>query len=292
MNEHQDRTAPRGRIDEVDLASFDVVEFNGGVNPWEPVRSVHSSFKPGPAPFRRSVREWGFDGLGSVIDLGCGYGRWSMFLAEANDRLVGLERNAAGVELCRKLAAHFALDNAEFAAGDVRDVPWPDASFDGAWCNNVVQFVDRGKLLDECRRLLEPGGSLFLGVANSTGRVLEKFFAGYAKGGLAHNTTRWALTSLRQGPLDDGRPNYTTLETIGETLERHGLELVTCRRRDKSGRGVELQPDTPFQEELHDLPALAARLESDERLAAELARHPQLANAFPQHVEALARKPL
>lgn len=291
MNGSLDRAARRGRIDEVDLATFDVVEFNGGVNPWDPVPSTHKSFKKGAGYHRRAVRVSGFEGLGRVIDLGCGYGRWSMFLAEVNEWLYGIERNAAGVELCRRLAAHFELDNAEFEAGDVRDVPQPDASFDGIWCNNVIQFVERGQLLDECRRLLRPGGLLFLGVANSTGRILEKFFSGYAKGGLEHNTTRWALTSLKRGPLFDGRPNYTTPETIGETLRRHGLELTSCMVRTRTDETAALAEDTPFRGELRDLPGLAARLEAEERLAAEFARQPELARAFPLHVEALATRP-
>ena len=280
----------RGRLDEVGLAELDVVRFNDGVNPWAPVRTVESGFKPSLAKYRRLVRKWAFDGLGAVADLGCGYGKWSMFLAEVNDRLYGVERNAAGVDLCRKLAAFLELDNAEFEAADVRDVPRPDASFDGVWCNNVVQFVDRGRLLDECARLLKPGGALFLGIANSTGRVLEKFFDGYAAGGLEHATTRWALESLRRGPLFDGRPNYTTAETIGETLARHGLELSEgfeiAVRRQADGRA------TAFREELEDLPALAARLARDERLARDFAAHPDLAKAFPRHIEVRATKPL
>lgn len=283
-------TAMRTRIDEVDLARLDVVEFNGGVNPWHPVPSIHQSFKPGAAYHRQGVREWGFAGLGEVVDLGCGYGRWSMFLAEVNDRLYGVDRNEGGIELCRKLAAHLGVDNAEFEVGDVRRVARPDGSFDGVWCSNVVQFIDRGRLLDECARLLRPGGALFLGVANSTGRVLEKFFEGHAQGGLAHGMTRWALTSLRQGPMLDGRPNYTTPETLGETLERHGLELVRLREAGVPGRPTAPPAGTPFFDELEDLPALAARLEADEQLAAEFARHPVLANAFPQDVEALARR--
>ena len=92
-------------------------------------------------------------------------------------------------------------------------------------------------------------------------------------------------------PLSDGRPNYTTLETIAETLERRGFELSASAELNWPDRG-DPPVGLPFQDELEDLPALAARLETDARLAAEFARYPELANAFPQHIQARATKPL
>ena len=52
MSENPSESVTRGRLDEVGLAELDVVEFNDGVNPWAPVRTVESGFKPRLSRFR------------------------------------------------------------------------------------------------------------------------------------------------------------------------------------------------------------------------------------------------
>ena len=195
----QSATVRRGSIDEeADLETLDLRRFNDGVDPWAPVRMMQTGFKRGRGFYRETVAKWGFVELGRVIDVGCGYARWSVFLAEVNERLYGIERNEGGVVLSRNLSAHLGLGNTEYDVGDVSEIPCEAESFDGAWCFGVAHVVDRARMLREIHRILVPGGALFLGAFNSTARVLEKFFEGYRAGGLSADKTRFALRALRR----------------------------------------------------------------------------------------------
>jgi len=278
-----------GRIDQVtDLETMDLIAFNDGVNPWSN-GNMSVGFKSGREFLRGKVQEWGFQGLGRVIDVGSGYGRWSMFLAEQNNEFVGIERNEEGVAFTSKLSDYLELNNSKFHAGDVSDIPEESESFDGVWCNNVVQFVDRGAMFTEINRILKKDGIFFLGVANSAGRVLEKFFTAYAQGGLEHRTSQFALNALKQGPLYNGRGGYTTPETIEEVMDKFGFER--CEDYPISAKCRKGAPlEHSFEEELKDLSKLATRLLEDEKFAAEFAQFPELANCFPLNVDIRTRK--
>lgn len=278
--------ARRGRIDAIDnLRTFDVVEFNGS-NPF-PNDFALGGFQRGAEYYRGVVRRWGFENLGTIADIAAGFGRWSVFLAEVNDFVCGYERNEAGLDLARKLSAHFGLDNTRFEVADVTALKSAGGQYDGAWCFNTMQFVDRAKTLSGIHRILKPGGLLHLGVHNAAGRVLEKFFAGYRKGGLTHNTTRFALRGLKEGPFYHGKGNYASAEHSEEILGQFGFKLSPEHEIE-----VELSPKAPdsnrYAEELRDLPALARRLESDDKFAAEFAEHPELAFVHPVNVHLTA----
>lgn len=216
----------RGRIDQVpDLELMDLVEFNG-LNPFGN-DYITNGFHQGATYFRTMVSRWKFSERGRIADIGCGYGRWSMFLAEANDFVVGFERNAKAIDLCRKLADFFGLDNTSFVVTDVNaGIAAKDDSFDGVWCFDAMEFFDREKVMREIHRILRPGGMLHLGEYSSTGQLLRNFLSGYEAGGLAHHVTRFALQSLRQGPWLGGFANYGTLENLPQVLGRFGFKVI------------------------------------------------------------------
>ena len=95
-----------------------------------------------------------------VLDCGCGQGQYVLgFLAEGAD--------AHGVEYIGENVAHFAALYPEHAhrvaQGDIERLPFPDASFDVALLNEVLEHVpDDAAGLREVRRILKPGGWLFV----------------------------------------------------------------------------------------------------------------------------------
>jgi SAM-dependent methyltransferase len=270
-----------GRIDEMgDLAGFDILKFNDGINPWGGAEFTETGFHHGAAHYRKSIEKWDFANLGKVADLGSGFGRWSLFLGEVNEEVHGFERNEGGVALSQKLAHHFSFDNVYFQAADVTALPADCGPFDGVWCYGTLHLVHREKALQEIHRVLKPGGVVFLGKLNSAGRVLARFFKGYRDGGMTDHRVRNALNALKQGPLYNGKGSYTTRETIEQTLQQFGFELspnhpvqLESAKSPPSGG--------PLIEALRDLPALGERLESDATFTAEFARHPDLTHLYP-----------
>jgi SAM-dependent methyltransferase len=95
-----------------------------------------------------------------TIELGCGTGYVSAWLARRGARPVGIDNSPLQLENARAFQAEFRLDF-PLLLGNAESVPLPDASFDLAiseygasiWC-------DPDRWVPEAARLLQPGGRL------------------------------------------------------------------------------------------------------------------------------------
>ena len=95
-----------------------------------------------------------------TIELGCGTGYVSAWLARRGARPVGIDNSPAQLETARAFQREFGLEF-PLLHGNAEDVPYPDASFDYAiseygasiWC-------DPYEWIPEAARLLRPGGRL------------------------------------------------------------------------------------------------------------------------------------
>jgi SAM-dependent methyltransferase len=100
---------------------------------------------------------------GLVLDLGCGSGEDAPALASMGLRCVGLDISAGLLDLARRfesLAGRAVL-------GDLRSLPFADASFDAVWADGSVHHVTKPEMRGvaaEVARVLKPGGALGLSV--------------------------------------------------------------------------------------------------------------------------------
>ena len=105
----------------------------------------------------------GVAGAQHVLDVGCGIGGPSRFLAKAfGCRVIGLDLTAEFVEVASLLARRTGLaDKVTYRQGDALDLPFADASFDLVWSQNAaMNIADRDRLYAEMRRVLKPAGRL------------------------------------------------------------------------------------------------------------------------------------
>jgi SAM-dependent methyltransferase len=94
------------------------------------------------------------------IELGCGTGYVSAWLARRGARPVGIDNSERQLETARAFQAEFGIEF-PLLHGDAEQVPYPDASFDIAiseygasiWCDPYAW-------IPEAARLLRPGGEL------------------------------------------------------------------------------------------------------------------------------------
>jgi SAM-dependent methyltransferase len=111
-----------------------------------------------------SYPHWIFDGYAfgdaaDVLEVGCGDGNiwrenleripagWRLTLTDFSPGMVDAARAALG-------------DRAEYAVADVRELPFPDASFDAVIANHMLfHLEDRRPALAEIARVLRPGGA-------------------------------------------------------------------------------------------------------------------------------------
>jgi SAM-dependent methyltransferase len=102
-----------------------------------------------------------------AVELGCGTGYVSAWLAKRGARPVGIDNSPAQLETARRFQQEFGIDF-PLHLGDAERTPFPDESFDFAISEyGAAIWCDPYRWIPEAARILRPGGRLsFLG--NST----------------------------------------------------------------------------------------------------------------------------
>jgi ubiquinone/menaquinone biosynthesis C-methylase UbiE len=98
-----------------------------------------------------------------VIDVGSGIGGPSRYLAATYGcRVSGVDLTPEFVATAIGLTQRVGLtERVDFRQGSALALPFPDASFDLAWSQNVaMNIADRAQYYTEMRRVLKPGGRL------------------------------------------------------------------------------------------------------------------------------------
>ena len=112
-------------------------------------------------PVYRHVLERVIVGRGtSLLDVGCGAGRFSRIAADRGATVSGLDATASFVEIARE-----RIPDGDFRVGDMEDLPWADDSFDVVTgFNSFFIAADMVNALREARRVARPGASVAMTV--------------------------------------------------------------------------------------------------------------------------------
>nr|WP_294544802.1 methyltransferase domain-containing protein [uncultured Rhodopila sp.] len=124
------------------------------------VDEFHSRGRRGTEELARMLAPLASD---HVIDIGSGIGGPARYLAATYGcRVTGVDLTPAFVVAASGLSKLVGLsDRVDFRQGSALDLPFPDATFDLAWSQNVaMNIADRPRFYAEMRRVLKPGGRL------------------------------------------------------------------------------------------------------------------------------------
>ncbi len=97
----------------------------------------------------------------TLLDCGCGPGTITTGLAEvvAPGRVVGIDMDEERIVAARKHAAERGVNNVDFQAANVYQLPFPDGFFDAAFEHSVLMHLkDPLIAVQEIRRVLKVGG--------------------------------------------------------------------------------------------------------------------------------------
>ena len=109
-----------------------------------------------------------FDGYTgrTVLEVGCGAGVDLARFARGGALVTGVDVAQSAIDLAR---ANFAQQGlvGEFHVADGERLPFADDTFDLVYAHGVVQYTaDPQRLVDECRRVVKPGGEAIFQVYN------------------------------------------------------------------------------------------------------------------------------
>lgn len=101
----------------------------------------------------------------NILDVGCGIGGSSLYLAQKfNANATGITLSPVQASRASERAVEFGLqDRTNFQVADALNMPFEDNSFDLVWSLESGEHMpDKQKFLQECYRVLKPGGKLIL----------------------------------------------------------------------------------------------------------------------------------
>jgi tocopherol O-methyltransferase len=101
----------------------------------------------------------------NILDVGCGIGGSSLYLAEKfHARTTGITLSPVQANRAKERAQKVKLsDRAQFEVADALNMPFADSSFDLVWSLESGEHMpDKVKFLQECQRVLKPGGTLIM----------------------------------------------------------------------------------------------------------------------------------
>lgn len=143
-----------------------------------------------------------------VLDLGCSQGIVCQILGREGFHCTGIDIEAAAVEAARAARAaesEIVRDRTRFQVGDASPLPYGDASFDTVVLGEVLErLLHPGRVLEEARRVLRPGGRLVVTVPHGLQAHADPKRTYYA------GTLRELLEPLFPMPAIDILPGFLT----------------------------------------------------------------------------------
>ncbi|WP_394842855.1 class I SAM-dependent methyltransferase [Pendulispora brunnea] len=107
-----------------------------------------------------------------VLEVGCGTGQMSLFLATANRVVLGADLTRASLELGGAAARRFGVDRVTFVETDLRKPGLRPGAFDVVYCSGVLHHTpDPRASFAALAKLAKPGGTIVLGLYNAYARI-------------------------------------------------------------------------------------------------------------------------
>src|SRR5213082_2908123 len=121
--------------------------------------------------FARLLNE-AIPGDARILEIGCGTGQMSLYLARADRLVIGADLTRASLELAVAAAHRFKLDRVLFVETDLHRPGLRPGSFDVVYSSGVLHHTPNPRAaFARIAQLARPGGMIVLGVYNAIARI-------------------------------------------------------------------------------------------------------------------------
>jgi ubiquinone/menaquinone biosynthesis C-methylase UbiE len=183
--------------------------------------------------FRKAVK-----GCRRVLDVGCGTGHPSLYIAKDVGSIIGIDRSERMIKIARSRLSRTDVNNIVFEVGNAEALEFFDSSFDAViLCGSLATFSDKKKALQEIKRVLKKNGKVACMEANWIFQLAkERHFKGegsftLTKKGLIKY--RYVKRSLHPHKETDYRCLIDQRSTLGKKLlsDQHFLKDKTLKTK-------------------------------------------------------------
>ena len=169
-----------------------------------------------------------------LLDVGCNWGRWTIAATRAGWRPTGIDLAKKSVGAARRVAGQLGVE-AEYVVADARELPFDDGSFAAVFSYSVLQHLakeDVPRVVAEVRRVLRPGGLVWIEMPNARGplNLVRQARRGFSAGS-GQDVRYWTLAELRRtfgaiGPVSISADGFLTINP-----QTSDLDLLPARSR-------------------------------------------------------------
>lgn len=142
---------------------------------WERIYRQRGDLKFEVLPkIKRTARVFKEKKYQKILDLGCGTGKHSIFLAKKGFSVYATDISKTGIDIAEKKAKSLGLNNIHFQQHDMRRIPFADSFFDSVICTWTIYhgtLDEIRKTVSEIHRVLKSNGTAitdFLSVDDAT----------------------------------------------------------------------------------------------------------------------------
>jgi len=170
----------------------------------------------------------------TVMDLGTGTGDLAVRLAKQKDNIhvTGYDFSGSMLEIARKKARKYSLENVSFIEGDAAEMPFQDNYFDVVGISfafrNITFKNPNTKLhLSEILRVLKPGGKFVIVESSQPeNRLVRAFFHAYLHYLVSGIGGRFSRSKGAYHYLAYSAKNFYSPEELRDLLMQHGFDSV------------------------------------------------------------------
>ena len=152
----------------------------------------------------------------TVVDIGCGWGRWSIAAARVGFHPIGIDVHIDALAAASRVSKQLGIQ-ADYVCGDVEHLPLRPASVDMLFSYSVLQHLGREKVarfFREAARVLKPLGICMVQLPNASG---------------LYNVLRQARRGFRDARAGTFEMRYWSQAQIREAIASAGLQNVRIR---------------------------------------------------------------
>ena len=147
--------------------------YNAAPFPGYPPNDSHSWLRAraGRSPFARLLDD-SVPGDAAIVEIGCGTGQTSLYLARADRTVVALDLSREALKLGAAAARRYGIDGIAFVEADLNRLPLQEGAFDLVYSSGVLHHTpDPRAAFSRIAKAVRPGGWIVIGLYNGIARL-------------------------------------------------------------------------------------------------------------------------